>query len=47
MAFHGFQDFEAHICSRASKILASIYEPLEGANEQDYTKGDDAVVWTS
>lgn len=44
VAFHRLQDLEAHICSRTSKVLASINKPLESAYEQNNAKGDNAVV---
>ena len=43
-ALHGLQHLEAHVRPGSSEILASIYEPLEGADEEDDAECNDAVV---
>jgi hypothetical protein len=44
LALHSFQYFKPHIGSWPSEVLATIYKPLESANEQNNAKGDHAVV---
>lgn len=43
-ALHGLQNLEAYVRPGSSEILPSIYEPLEGADEEDDAECNDAVV---
>jgi hypothetical protein len=44
-ALHSFQYFKSHVCARTRKVLPSVYDPLDGADKEDDTKSDDAIVW--
>jgi hypothetical protein len=44
VALHRLQNFEPHVGPRTGEVLPSVYEPLEGADEQNYPERDYTIV---
>lgn len=47
VAFHGFEDFQAHISSWAREVLSTVYDPLKGAYEEYDTECYHTIIWNS